>query len=93
LPADQPAAGQNRCPNDKEREDPADTAQAHGLDGLIAYADIVHGVFLPPPRLSFEHVRAKRKARRSKRHGLAMRGTATLAEVSRESCARSFKGN
>ena len=44
LPAEQPAGGKNRCADDKEREDPADAAQAHGLDGLIADADIVHGV-------------------------------------------------
>jgi hypothetical protein len=65
LPADQPTGAKNRCADDKEREDPADAAQAHGLNGLIADADIVHGVSLTPPRLSFVHGGAKRKARRS----------------------------
>ena len=47
------------------------TCRRSSLDGLIADADIVHGVSLTPPRLSFEHDRAKRKARWSKRQGFA----------------------
>jgi hypothetical protein len=44
--AEQPAAGKNRCADDKKREDPADPGQPKGLDALISNISekIAHGV-------------------------------------------------
>jgi hypothetical protein len=51
LPAEQPTGAKNRCADDKEREDPSDAAQSHGLNGLIADPDIVHDISLSLPAI------------------------------------------